>query len=116
MIFLRKLGARILVEHSVTESYSGDGLIVASFRPEDSCFPLIKISRNFSSNSLFRELEYDLNEAWLDIERAKIKFEVFKAENNLKLQKMNTELEALQAERNLLCGRLNDICGGCVYK
>jgi len=33
---LRKLGADILAEHSIEESYSGDGLIVASFNPADA--------------------------------------------------------------------------------
>ena len=60
--FLRDRGALTLAEHSVAESYSGDGLIVASFQPEDRHIPPIMVSRNRSTNSLFRELEYDLNE------------------------------------------------------
>ena len=67
--FLRDRGAHILCEHSVSESYSGDGLIVASFRPEDQRLPAIAISRNSPSNSLFRELEYDLDDAWREIRR-----------------------------------------------
>ncbi len=67
--FLYDRGAHILCEHSVSESYSGDGLIVASFRPEDQRIPPIKISRNTPSNSFFRELEYDLDDAWREIRR-----------------------------------------------
>ncbi len=62
--FLRSHGAHILAEHSVSESYSGDGLIAASFAPADRAIPVIEISRNHAGNSLFRETEYDLAEAW----------------------------------------------------
>ena len=51
---LTDLGAVILLEHSVSESFSGDGLIVASFRVEDSELELPAISRNSIQNSLFR--------------------------------------------------------------
>lgn len=56
---LRRLGelnARILVEHDVDESYSGDGLIVASFATEDENVRLPPISRNTPAQSLFRGL------------------------------------------------------------
>jgi hypothetical protein len=43
---LARLGANILVEHSIDESYSGDGLIVASFFKEDEKLLLPEISRN----------------------------------------------------------------------
>ena len=51
---LTDVGAVILLEHSVSESFSGDGLIVASFRVEDSELELPAISRNSIQNSLFR--------------------------------------------------------------
>ena len=51
---LNALGARVLVEHDVVESYSGDGLIVASFAVEDEAITLPKISRNGPATSLFR--------------------------------------------------------------
>jgi FkbM family methyltransferase len=66
--FVRKHGGHILVEHNVTESFSGDGLIAASFDPADRGLPPIHVSRNWPSNSLFRELEYDLAEAWTAID------------------------------------------------
>ncbi len=61
--FLKDIGARIIAAHNVTESYSGDGLIVASFAAEDKDLPEVVISKNHPTNSLFRELEYDLYEA-----------------------------------------------------
>ncbi len=50
---LRGMGAHILCEHSVSESYSGDGLIVASFLDADQVIELPPISRNRAANSLF---------------------------------------------------------------
>lgn len=47
------MGAYILCEHSVDESYSGDGLIVASFHAEDANLVLPEISRNQPNKSLF---------------------------------------------------------------
>lgn len=43
---LRAQGAVILAEHDIAESFSGDGLIVASFDPRDAEVPLPSISRN----------------------------------------------------------------------
>ena len=50
---LRALGATVLVEHDVFESYSGDGLIVASFAPEDRSIVLPEVSRNVRERSFF---------------------------------------------------------------
>ena len=58
--FLREYDAHIIEEHNVTESFSGDGLIVASFEDRDRQISGIEISKNHPTNSLFRELEYDL--------------------------------------------------------
>jgi FkbM family methyltransferase len=58
---LNKLGAHIIVEHSVSESFSGDGLIVASLFNKDNDFN-ITLSYNRSKNSLFGEWETRLGE------------------------------------------------------
>lgn len=50
---LERLGAHVLCEHGVGESFSGDGLIVASFLPEDRRIKLPEISRNRPHLSLF---------------------------------------------------------------
>ncbi len=57
---LRDIGARILCEHTVAESFSGDGLILASFDARDAELAGVPISYNRAQNSLFREVEYDL--------------------------------------------------------
>ncbi len=49
-------GAHIIAEHTISESFSGDGLIVASFDPRDKDLA-IDLSHNRSRNSLFGEWE-----------------------------------------------------------
>ncbi len=60
---LRSLGAHIVAEHTVGESFSGDGLIAAAFHPEDRDLR-VDVSRSRYCESLFGELEYDLAESW----------------------------------------------------
>jgi len=50
---IQRIGGCILEEHSVEESFSGDGLIVASFDPCDRNLKLPTISRNSVRKSLF---------------------------------------------------------------
>jgi FkbM family methyltransferase len=61
--FLEDHGAHIIARHNVVESFSGDGLIVASFDPADRELS-IPLSMNWPTNSTWRELEYDLDDAW----------------------------------------------------
>lgn len=68
LAFLKEHNAHIIVSHSVAESYSGDGLIVASFAEEDRTIQEIQISRNHPTNSLFREVEFDLDDALKEIQ------------------------------------------------
>lgn len=56
---LRDAGAHLIAEHSVSESCSGDGLIVASMRSEDRDLEA-RISVVRPRDSLFGELESDL--------------------------------------------------------
>ncbi|RRH95462.1 hypothetical protein EH240_24815 [Mesorhizobium tamadayense] len=53
---LLDFGAVILAEHDVQQSYSGDGLIAASFFPEDRRIELPPVSLNKAHFSLFPEL------------------------------------------------------------
>jgi FkbM family methyltransferase len=53
-------GARVLVEHDVHESFSGDGLIVAYSGVEDLRWSAPAISRNRYSTSFFRNPLFDL--------------------------------------------------------
>jgi FkbM family methyltransferase len=57
--WIKDVGGTIIAEHNVLESYSGDGLIVASFDDRDKNFK-VSISRNTSADSLFRSYEQDL--------------------------------------------------------
>lgn len=63
--WVRAHGGHVIAEHSVPESFSGDGLIAASFAPADRTMPEIPLSLNRAATSLFREIEYDLADAWL---------------------------------------------------
>ena len=55
-------GAHILVEHTVAESYTGDGLIVASFDPADRDLTIVT-SRCRVQDSLFGDPLWDLADA-----------------------------------------------------
>ena len=63
-------GAHIIAEHSVSESFSGDGLIVASFDPRDRDLA-IEISHNRSRESLFGEWEPRLEDYRLQLHAAR---------------------------------------------
>jgi FkbM family methyltransferase len=52
---IRAMNGRVLVEHDVQESFSGDGLIVASFFDQDRNVAMPAVSRNVARNSLFPE-------------------------------------------------------------
>lgn len=60
---LRAYGGQVLVEHDVHESFSGDGLIVASFGEPIEWPASLHMSRNRQHTSLFRGLAVDLDEA-----------------------------------------------------
>ena len=51
---LRGQGAVVLAEHDVLESYSGDGLIAASFRCDDASIPLPPLSRLRGWNPMWK--------------------------------------------------------------
>jgi FkbM family methyltransferase len=59
---LQDAGAQIIAEHSVSESFSGDGLIAASFHPQDQDLE-VSISYARAKDSLFGEAEHDLARA-----------------------------------------------------
>jgi FkbM family methyltransferase len=66
---LAALGAHVVAEHTVGESFSGDGLIAAAFDQRDRDLQ-VEVSRARYSESLFGELEPDLAEAWRRERRA----------------------------------------------
>ena len=50
---VRERGGHVLLEHDVEESFSGDGLLVASFLAQDRAIVLPPVSRNRAADSLF---------------------------------------------------------------
>jgi FkbM family methyltransferase len=60
LALLREQGATIEVEHNPYESFSGDGLIVARFRPAPEGWEPVSISYAREEEALFREPVYDL--------------------------------------------------------
>lgn len=62
LALLQELGGRILIEHDVHESFSGDGLIAAYFGKDPIDWSKPQISLNRYSTSLFRNPLYDLSD------------------------------------------------------
>jgi hypothetical protein len=63
---LERVGAHVIAEHTVGESYSGDGLIAASLRDPDRDL-VVPVSFARYRDSLFGELEPTLAEAFREI-------------------------------------------------
>jgi FkbM family methyltransferase len=65
VMLLRDLGAHIICEHTVAESFTGDGLVVASFDPADRDLSIV-VSRCRVADSLFGDPLWDLASAYDD--------------------------------------------------
>jgi FkbM family methyltransferase len=65
---LRGYGAHVIAEHTVGESYSGDGLIAVSFDERDRDMS-VEISHARAKESLFGGLEVDLQAAFDELEQ-----------------------------------------------
>jgi FkbM family methyltransferase len=87
--FLKDHKARIIAEHSVSESYTSDGLIVASISGVDQQPKYVAVSRNRASSGNFREIEYDLKEAWEALAQARQEL----AEMELKCAHLEKQLQ-----------------------
>ena len=105
LAMLRRLGAHVIAEHSVGESFSGDGLIAASFDQRDRDFT-VETSRARARESLLGELEYDLASAWdrarrAEEERDLAKREASSAEESLRerLRLAEEDLARMRASR-----------------
>jgi len=70
---LRSLGAHVIAEHTPTESYSGDGLIAASFDPNDRDL-VVEISRARAAESAYGDPLWEL--ARVEHERALLEAQV----------------------------------------
>lgn len=87
---LREVGAHILAEHSVGESCSGDGLVVAAFRDEDADL-VVDVSHGRYRDSLFGELEHDAE-----------RFRVAAAQEQQRAARAEQDLAAARAELSAL--------------
>jgi FkbM family methyltransferase len=88
--FIIKNGGNIIAKHTVAESCSGDGLIVASFDVRDKDYK-VDISLQPSDESLFRQPEKDLGILWREYDKL---FEKIKARE----QHLNKEIADTQAK------------------
>lgn len=66
--FIKQHGGHIVAEHTVLESCSGDGLIVASFDKQDAGF-VVDISLQRTKDSLFRSSEEDVAVLWREYDK-----------------------------------------------
>jgi hypothetical protein len=59
LAFIKDRGGHIITSHTIPESFSGDGLIVASFDDKDKNF-FVETSLNHTDKALFRPYEEDI--------------------------------------------------------
>jgi FkbM family methyltransferase len=101
---LNDLGAHVIAEHSVAESYSGDGLIAASFDARDEHFN-VPISYARAKDSLFGELEPEIA---AQMRRAGAA-EDLAASVGEQLEAARQERDAARAERNVAIAELDAV-------
>jgi hypothetical protein len=77
LALLLESGAHVVAEHTVGESFSGDGLIAVSFDERDRGMD-VPLSRARAKESLFGELEYDLQHALDEAGAARAELEAVK--------------------------------------
>lgn len=92
---LRECGAHIVGEHTVRESYSGDGLIAASFDPDHRDL-VVPISHARAKESLFGEAEYELHTLGNEFAYR----DQLLDQSAHTISSLRTELEATSAERD----------------
>lgn len=94
-------GAHVISEHSVAESFSGDGLIAVSFDARDNDF-VVPVSHARSKDSLFGELEVDLAAARRQCTDAE---QAARAARD-QVDRLDDQLRRLTAERDALGAQL----------
>lgn len=104
-------GAHVISEHSVNESFSGDGLIAVSFDDRDRDF-VVPVSHARSKDSLFGELEVDLaasDAKLLDAERVR-------TDLTSERDALQAELIQVRSERDCLRAQIGAICGTKIWR
>ncbi len=104
---LEGLDAHLIAEHTVSESFSGDGLIAVSFDDRDLDLSM-ELSRARAKNTIFGETEHDLAKAFMerdylvaDNSRLRASAEAATAEAD----RLNGELDRIRASRTWRWGR-----------
>ncbi|MGW4059975.1 FkbM family methyltransferase [Amycolatopsis sp. NPDC004747] len=98
---LLEAGAHLVAEHTVGESFSGDGLIAVSFDPRDKDFT-VPVSHARYRESLFGELEHDLAAALsarIDADHAWKSADEYARHLERELARVTAEHDRLRAER-----------------
>lgn len=85
---VRALGGHVIAEHTVGESYSGDGLVAASFDPRDRDLA-VETSRCRQKDSIFGELGADYAEALAENRRLQASLEGSRAQAAAALADLN---------------------------
>jgi FkbM family methyltransferase len=102
MALLTELGAHVICEHTVSESFSGDGLIAVSFDERDRDLT-VEVSRARSKDSLFGEVEFDL--AASDAQRNRAQQDA--ADMRAQLDGVQSRLEEAEGQIISLTSRLD---------
>lgn len=94
---IEELGGYVVAEHTVSESFSGDGLIVASFNGRDRDFT-VEVSHARARDTLFGELEQEVGQ-YLALHR----------EEYAIISSLRTDVDALHQANAELRGRVDDL-------
>lgn len=86
-------GGHIVAEHSVQESFSGDGLVVAAYRDPDLNVP---VSYARSRDSLFGELEWTLGHSLGDGDKLRREADRLRVDNGVLEERLKTLIERLR--------------------
>jgi hypothetical protein len=125
LALLTDVGGHVISEHSVSESFSGDGLIAVSFDDRDKDF-VVPVSHARSKDSLFGELEFDLAAAdarRVDAEQASAAARQYAEQARTDLagamserEALRTELAKVRSERDELRAQIGAITGTKVWR
>lgn len=105
--FIVKHGGHIVAEHTVLESCSGDGLIVASFDKRDENFS-VSVSLQPTHDSLFRSSDYDVATLWSKYDDLCSKYDDLMKDNH-KLQENIDRQGKLIAEKDQFIGEVTPL-------
>lgn len=104
---LQDFGGRILAEHDVHESFSGDGLIAAYFGTEPINWPELNLSYNRYSTSLFPNPLYTLEEARTRISALEESNRQQEQLHSASIRDRDERIDLLEREVAALYGRLS---------